>query len=381
MVGNPESLNNFANRSSSKFRRFDESVLPMHVAEMDFEVAPEILSKLSSMVQNSDLGYLGPIPELPEAFGNFAQARWGWAVDKSALRLATDVGVAAVEILRHLGARGDRVMINTPVYSAFMKWLSEAGLTPFDAPLQLSGERWQLDLDAIEKAFAAGIKLYLLCSPQNPVGTVHTAEELSEVARLARKYGVVVISDEIHAPLSWASFTPYLSLGEDAELTGVTVTSSSKAWNTAGLKAGFLITQSDEMRKRLSGMPEAMNWRASLLGAYSIVAAYSEATGWLDETVEKIQSRLALLRSEVASKLPKAKMFEMQSTYLAWIDLSDYGIDKVQGEILAKGKVALVPGEDHSPSGDYSRFVRFNFATSETRLREAVTRMAKVLEG
>jgi cystathionine beta-lyase len=92
---------------------------------------------------------------------------------------------------------------------------------------------------------------------------------LTEVARLAEEYGVLVISDEIHAPLSWVPFAPYLSLGAAARRTGVTITSSSKAWNTAGLKAGFLITQSDEVRRKLVKLPEAMNWRASILGAFS----------------------------------------------------------------------------------------------------------------
>jgi cystathionine beta-lyase len=380
VTNSPESLGNFAGRSSSKFRRFPEDVLPMHVAEMDFEVASEIRDRLAQMVANSDLGYLGPLPELTEAFSGFAMRRWGWDTASATLKLATDVGVAAVELLRHLAKPGDRVLINTPVYSAFMKWLDEAKLIAHDAPLQLSGDRWQFDIDGIEQAFADGVKLYLLCSPQNPVGTVHTRQELSEVARLAKKYDATVIADEIHAPLSWAPFTPYLSLGEDARATGIIITSSSKAWNTAGLKAAFVMTQSDQMRQKLAGLPEAMNWRASLLGAFSMVTAFESGERWLDQTVETIQVRLGLLRSELAAKLPKAKMFAMESTYLAWIDLSAYGMENPQQQVLSDGKVALVAGEDHDPAGGYGQFVRFNFATSETRLKEAVSRMAKVLE-
>ncbi|MEK9987596.1 MAG: aminotransferase class I/II-fold pyridoxal phosphate-dependent enzyme, partial [Aquiluna sp.] len=126
-----------------------------------------------------------------------------------------------------------------------------------------------------ETAFKEGAKVYLLCSPQNTVCRVHTAQELTEIAKLAKQYSVLVIADEIHAPLSWVPFTPYLSLGPEAEETGVVVTSSSKAWNTAGLKAGLLITQSAAARKRLARLPEAMNWRASLLGAHAMVSAYS----------------------------------------------------------------------------------------------------------
>jgi len=380
-MANPDALNNFANRSSSKWRRFPEDVLPMHVAEMDFDVAQPILETLQRMVQNSDLGYLGPLPELEPAFSGFAKSAWDWDVLPGGIKLATDVGVAAVEILRAVGSPGEQVMVNSPVYAAFYKWIAEVGLEPYDAPLELSGDRWQLDLAAIERGFEAGVKIYMLCSPQNPVGTVHTKSELEAVAALAEKHGVLVISDEIHAPLSWVPFTPFFSVSEAARNTGVVITSSSKSWNTAGLKAGFSITQSDSVRQQLSRLPDAMNYRASLLGAFSMVSAFSEGQAWLTQTVATIEDRLALLREEVAQKLPRAKMFQMDATYLAWIDLSAYQIEHPAAKILSEGKVSLVPGADHSPRGDYDEFVRFNIATSEARLREAVTRMAKVLEG
>lgn len=353
----------------------------MHVAEMDFDVAEPIRQKLAAMVANSDLGYLGPLPELEPAFTGFAASRWGWDVSPGGIRLATDVGVAAVEILRAIGSPGDQVMINSPVYSSFFKWIEEVGMHPHDAPLRLEGSRWQLDMAGIEQGFRSGVKIYLLCSPQNPVGTVHTPAELSEVARLAELYGAVVISDEIHAPLSWVPFTPYLALGEAAQKTGVTITSSSKAWNTAGLKAGFLITQSDQMKKRLQALPEAMNWRASILGAFSMVSAYGEAAGWLDETVATIQDRLALLQQEVSNKLPKAQVFAMEATYLAWLDLSEYRVENLAAEILNGAKVSVVSGPDHSATGEYRGFIRFNIATSEVRLKEAVSRIASLLEG
>lgn len=353
----------------------------MHVAEMDFEVAKPITDTLSKMVETSDLGYLGPVPELGGAFEAFALKRWGWQADGKQIKLATDVGVAAVEILRVVTEPGDKVLVNSPVYAAFYKWISEVGAIPADAPLVLDGDTWKLDLDAVESAFRAGVKVYLLCSPQNPVGRVHTAQELTEVSRLAHQYGVLVIADEIHAPLTWVPFSPYLSLGSDAEETGVVITSSSKAWNTAGLKAGFLISQSDSVRKQLSRLPEAMNWRASLLGAHAMVSAYSLGTQWLDETVGLIQNNLAHLQHEVKSLLPAAKVFAMESTYLAWLDLSEYGVADLQAEILREAKVGVVAGSDHSHTGDYQGFIRFNFATSQARISEAIRRIAALLEG
>ena len=375
-----DSFGNFANRSSSKWRRFEPDVLPMHVAEMDFEVADPIRQTLHEMVTASDLGYLGPLPEIAPAFEKFALERWGWQIDPSGLKMATDVGVAAVEILRAVTVPGDRVLINSPAYSAFFNWLSEVGCVPADAPLKLNGQRYQLDLGAIEDQFRAGVKVYLMCSPQNPVGTVHTAKELAEVARLALEYDVLVISDEIHAALSWVPFTPFLAVSDAAEQVGVTISSSSKAWNTAGLKAGFALTQSARVRQRLGSLPDAMQWRSSILGAFAMVTAFEKGLPWLEATVLQLQENLAHLHQELARQLPKAKLRDMESTYLAWVDLGDYGVSNPAKLILDHGRVSLVAGHEHGGER-YDKFVRFNFATSKPRITEAVRRMALVLEG
>lgn len=377
---NADSFGNFANRSSSKWRKFDTDVLPMHVAEMDFEVAEPILQTLRDMVGSSDLGYLGPLPEIVPAFAGFALERWGWQVDPHGLKMATDVGVAAVEILRAVTSPGDRVLLNSPVYSAFFSWISEVGCEPADAPLRLVGQRYELDLNAIEEQFRAGVKVYLMCSPQNPVGTVHTARELAEIARLALEYDVLVISDEIHAPLSWAPFTPFLAVSEAAAQVGVMITSSSKAFNTAGLKAGFALTQSATVRQKMRSLPEAMQWRSSLLGAFAMVSAYESGLPWLEQTVAQLQENLAHLHAELAEQLPRARLADMESTYLAWLDLTDYRVSDPQKLILDHGRVSVVPGRDHGGE-KYDGFIRFNFATSKPRITEAVRRMALVLEG
>lgn len=380
MAESKDSLSNFAGRTSSKWRGFDPSILPMHVAEMDFDVAKEIRNHIVQMTENSDLGYLGPIPELAPAFSSYAKSRWNWDLGQNPVRLATDVGVAAVEILRLTTKPGDRVLICSPVYSSFFLWLKETKVLPHDVPLRLVGQRWQLDLEGIEKAFQSGVNVFLMCSPQNPVGTVHTKEELTTVALLAEKYGALVISDEIHAPLSWTQYTPFLSLGSAAENHGVTITSTSKAWNTAGLKSAIVVSQSEKIDSVLIDFPESMHWRASILGAFSMVIAYQQCSYWIDETVERIKENLTFLRFELEKQLPKAKFFDMSATYLAWLDLSAYGVDNVQSRLLYDAKVALVAGSDHSSDGKYSDFVRFNFATSQTRIAEAVRRMASVLE-
>lgn len=378
------SLGDLRQRHSSKWRRYPSDVLPLHVAEMDFEVAEPIQRLLVDFAKRSDLGYLGPLPELDSAFGSFAARRWGWQPQPQALKLATDVGVAAVELLRTLCSPGDRVLISTPVYSSFMKWISEVDLEAQDAPLVERDGEWHLDLDAIEAAFQSGTRVYLLCNPQNPVGRVHSRDELVRLAELAVAHGAVVISDEIHAPLTYLGeeFTPYIGVSGAARETGILITSNSKSWNTAGLKAAFLLTESARLAERLKPLPEAMHWRASLLGGFAMVASYEQCEPWLDATVATIETNFALLQQLVAESLPNAKIWQQHATYLAWLDLSDYALNDPAEHLLRVARVAVVPGKEHAPksvAGRYSQHIRLNFGTSEEIVRLAIRQMAASL--
>ena len=305
-------LRQLYSRHSSKWRRFSADVLPMHVAEMDFEIAEPIRSQLARMVTESDLGYLGPVPEVAAAFEKFAASRWGWKIDPTQLKLATDVGVATVEYLRANLQPGERVVITSPVYSGFFEWLKELDIEPFDVPLAHTEHGWRLDLGGLEQAFAQGHLTLLLCNPHNPVGRAFDRQELTALAELAARYGATVISDEIHAPLTYGEFVPYLSCGNAAEQTGVVITSSSKSWNLAGLKAAFLLTQSAPMAAKVAKLPPATHWRTSIPGAFSMATAYSEGVEWLDTTLEVLddtaeaaQKSAALITNKKRPRLTK----------------------------------------------------------------------------
>lgn len=363
--------------SSSKWRRFAPDVLPMHVAEMDYPVAPTVAELISKLALKSDLGYLGPLPELEPAFASFAAKTWGWTLSQPRFRLATDVGVAAVELLRALVKPGDGVVVSSPVYSSFWKWIREVGADAVDTPLRRDGDEWVLDLTAIEAAFAAGNRVYLLCHPQNPVGRIHAAGELNALAQLAERYQAIVISDEIHAPLAWEEFSPFLSLGDSARRVGITITSSSKAWNIAGVKAAFLISEGSTHDALLGKLPEAMHWRTSLLGGLAMAECYRTGGEWLEATIKTIRSNFDLLRSELAQQLPEARFARAGSTYLAWIDLSAYGDSNWAARLLNEQRLAVVPGSDHGSSG-YDGFIRLNIATDPLWVKEAVSRIATV---
>ncbi|MEY4410522.1 MAG: hypothetical protein RLZ69_96 [Actinomycetota bacterium] len=367
-------------RHSSKWRRFAPDVLPMHVAEMDYEIAPQIQNLLVDFVQRSDLGYLGPIPELNEAFVAFAQRHWNWTPDAKQIRIATDVSVGSVEVLRVLGKPGDRVLINSPVYGAFYGWLKEVGMVAHDVPLVADLETWRLDIAGIERAFQDGVKLYLLCSPHNPMGRVHDRTELEAIAELAQRYGVVVISDEIHAPLTYEDqvFTPWLAVSDAARETGVVVTAASKSFNLAGLKASIIVTQSATMANRLKDVPPDLHWRSSLLGGFAMVEAFANCDDWLAKAVATNRANRDLLTRLVSEKLPGVSHWVAQGGYLAWLDLSSLNLgENPAGRILEEKRISLVPGTDHG--ADYPQYVRINFATSAESIDRTIDAIASYL--
>ena len=375
MIREPQ-LEELRKKQGSKWRRYPADVLPLHVAEMDFDVAEPVLDVLAKMVTESNLGYLGPVPEVAEAFAGFAKRRWNWTVDPTQIKIATDVGVAAVDLMRSALRPGDRVIISSPVYSSFFTWIPEAGCEVQDVPLNAE---LRLDLPAIEVAMAAGAKALLLCNPQNPTGTVHSKDELQELARIAEKHSVLVISDEIHAPLTFESsvFVPYLSLGAAAEATGLVLTSNSKSWNTAGLKASIMISQSAEMFAVLSKTTPANHWRSSILGAFAMVASFNAGEAWLDEVLLRLDANRRFLEQELR-KIPGAKLIMPESTYLAWVDMSETALaGKPFERIFEDARVAFVSGDEHGK--DYANFVRINFATSQGIIAEAINRITKIL--
>ncbi len=362
-------------RHSSKWRRFAADVLPMHVAEMDFEIAKPLSTLLTRMVGESDLGYLGPVPEVAQAFETFARKRWNWQIDPTQLKLATDVGLATVEYLRANLRKGERVIVNSPVYSGFYEWLKELGVEPLDVALLHTDAGWRLNLTGIESAYQAGHLHLLLCNPHNPVGRAFDRAELTALAELSHQYGATVISDEIHAPLTFGEFVPYLTCGAAASETGVVITSSSKSWNLAGLKAAFILTQSETMAAKVAKLPPALHWRTSILGAFAMAEAYAACVEWLDATVKTLDANRKHLAAELERLLPEVAYELPEAGYLAWLDLR--GTTLTAARILEEAKVSLVPGPDMGGEA-YAGFARLNFGTSPEIITHGLERIAKL---
>lgn len=369
---------------SEKWRGFAADVLPLPVAEMDFPVAQPIRDLLTEMISKSDLGYLGSIPELGQGFAQFAGRRWNWEVDPLQVRAATDVGVAVVEVLRVFTNPGDSILVNSPVYQNFYNWINETKLNLVDVPFERTGDEsanpWQINWNGIEKAYAAGLKVHLLCSPHNPLGRVYTKEELLRIVALAKRYDVLVISDEIHAPLTFKgnTFVPMLSLGANAESVSVTVTAASKGWNIAGLKCAIIVSQNEVINARLATMPMAVHFRASLLGGFATAIAFAEGEIWLDSVIENLDHNRHMLKDLLNSQLPSVRYHIPDNSYLGWLDLEALNLGEDPSvTLLEKGRVAFNAG--HIYGKQCSQYVRFNFATSPTIITEAVHRIARAI--
>ena len=367
---------------SEKWRGFPHDVLPLPVAEMDFPVAEPIKEILSEMVAHSDLGYLGPIPELGLGFKKFAAERWNWTVDEKQVRAATDVGVAVVEILRVFTKPGDSILISSPVYHNFYTWINETQLNLVDVPFERTGDEaanpWVINWGSIEKAYAAGLKVHLLCSPHNPLGFIYTKQDLLKIVALAKKHNVLVISDEIHAPLTFPgqTFTPMLSLGSDAESVSICVTAASKGWNIAGLKCAILISQNEQINSKLANLAPAMHYRASLLGGFATAVAFADCGVWLDSVLAQLDHNRHLIKKLLDEKLPTVRYHIPQNSYLAWIDVESLNLGADPSvTLIEKGRVAFNPG--HAFGKQCDQYVRLNFATSPEIITEAIDRIVR----
>jgi cystathionine beta-lyase len=380
-------------RTSMKWRAHPVDVLPLWVAEMDVQLAPTVADALRTAIDNGDTGYPSGTA-FAEAVSEFASQRWQWHdLEVSRTAIVPDVMLGVVETLRLVTDRGDAVVVNPPVYAPFYAFVSHDGRRVIEAPLDADG---RIDLDALEEAFAracasGGKVAYLLCNPHNPTGSVHTFDELRGVAERARRFGVRVVSDEIHAPviLAGARFIPYLTV-PGAE-NAFALISASKAWNLSGLKAALAIA-GPEAAADLRRMPEEVSHGPSHLGIIAHAEAFRTGGDWLDALLLGLDENRTLLGDLITEHLPRVKCLRPQGTYLAWLDCQQLGFDEGAADGLAvvadlsgparwfldHARVALSSGHVFGTGG--AGHVRLNFGTSPAILTEAVSRMGRALE-
>jgi cystathionine beta-lyase len=354
-------------------------VLPLPVAEMDFPLAEPVAAALHDAIRRSDTGYIASSLPQAEAFAGFAETRFGWRVDPTRVTSTADVSMGIVEALRQATKPGDGVIITPPIYPPFFDLAPEAGARIVEVPLNGGiDDGWALDLDGIEAAFAAGARAMVLCNPHNPVGLVHSAETLRQLADIAARHDATIVSDEIHGALSYGEqpYVPFLTVSDAAREHGVAVTSASKAFNLAGLKCALIVTASERGDALRAAMPYEVEWRTSIFGQIASIAAFRDGGEWLDGVRGTLDENRRLLATLLQEQLPGARYRVPDATYLAWLDLSALGWgDRPAERALDVARVALTPGVEFGAEVGRGH-ARLNFACTPELLREAVARLA-----
>jgi cystathionine beta-lyase len=366
-------------RRSEKWEGLAPDVLAATVAEMDFPLAPPVAAALHAAIDRHDLGYAqARIPRLAQAFAGFAARRLGWRVDPEQVRLLPDVLVGVMELARMLAGTDRSVALATPTYPPFLAELPSAGLAVHGVPLRDDGA---IDLGGLHSELDRGARVFLLANPHNPTGRVLPRSELERLAELCAERGAWVIADEIHAPLTLpgATHVPWLEVSDAARSCGFALTSASKAFNLAGLKAAMLVTASERARTAADRLPPLAD-RAGLLGVVAAEVAFAEGDAWLDAVLARLDANRALLDDLLNERLPEVVWTPPQATYLAWLDCRALGLgDDPAGAFLERGRVALSPGPNYGRSG--AGYARLNFGTSAEMVDDMVRRMSDAVRG
>jgi cysteine-S-conjugate beta-lyase len=365
-------------RSSEKWRKYPDDVLPLFVAEMDYALAPEIARALHDAIDRSDTGYARP-PKLREIFVRYAKRYFDWAVAPEHVVIVNDVMGGVTETLRSLTQPGDGVAVMPPVYPPFFEIVATAERRIVEVPL-LYEDHYAIDWKTLETAFSRDVRSLLLCHPHNPVGRVFSRHELEQIAFLAQRHGVFVISDEIHAPLVYPGIqhVPFAAVAEPLGIDFVTLMSASKGWNIAGLKCAQMIAGSELVHERFRQLPADVTDRIGHLGVVATAAAYEHGERWLRDTLTLLDENRQLVATLLAKHLPHVGYRMPEATYLAWLDCRalELGDDPAQA-FLERGRVALSHGPDFGVPG--RGFARLNFATSSDIVTEAIIRMARTV--
>lgn len=364
----------------------EADIIPLWVADMDFETFPSITEALQRRVAHGIFGYTRVPEAYYEAVCNWFGKHHGWHINREDIIYTSGVVPAVSAVIKALTLPGDQVIVQGPVYNCFFSSIRNNGCETVSNSLIYNKEelRYEIDFDDLERKLAhERARLMLICNPHNPGGRVWTRDELTRVAELCRKYGVRVVSDEIHCELTLYDneYVPFGSLPDELSHGSITCCSPSKAFNTAGLQIANIVCRDAEVRNRID---RAININevcdVNPFGVIALQAAYSdEGYEWLTQLRAYISSNYDLLRERFARELPKCKVMRMEGTYLAWIDCSELHIssDEIEEMLMHENKVWVNAGSMYGTEG--AAFIRINMACTSELLNEGITRIVKGL--
>ncbi len=366
---------------SVKWRVFDEDVLPMWVADMDFRSPEPVIEALRERVSHGVFGYAMELPELRATIQDHLAARYDWTVKPEEIVLVPGV-VKGFNLACHMfSAEGGSAMIQTPVYFPFLSAPANAGLTRQEMELSRREDgSYEIDYDLFEQTITSQTRLFILCNPHNPVGRVFRRDELERMAEICLRHNVMICSDEIHCDLIFSGqrHYPLATLSPEIAQNTITLMAPSKTYNIAGLDCSFAVIQNPDLRKRFQAAGKGLTGHVNLMGLVAALAAYQGGQEWLDQALRYMEANRDYLCQAVNQELPGVRMASPEGTYLAWLDCREAGIEGSPHKFfLEQARVALNEGASFGKGGE--DFVRLNFGCPRSMLEEALTRMKNAL--
>ncbi|MBQ1628512.1 MAG: pyridoxal phosphate-dependent aminotransferase [Treponema sp.] len=358
-------------------------VLPLWVADMDFPTAPEILAALHKKVDHGIFGYSAPDAAFFDAVKKWQKEEHDFEVDSRWIVTTPGVVFAISCAIKAFTDEGDSVLIQTPVYYPFKNMIEQNNRHLVTSSLFEKDGKWQIDFNDFEdKIIKNDVKLFILCSPHNPVSRVWTREELLRLSEICLRHNVFVFSDEIHNDFVYApnKHTVYSTLSKEAAWNSVVATSASKTFNLAGLQFSLNFIQNPDLKKRFHDERNKTGYdEPSLMGLVATQAAYEHGKEWLSALKQHLVANREFVRSFLKNNLPKVRLIEPEGTYLLWLDFSAYGYtdSELDDIIVNKAKLWLDRGTMFGKEGEF--YQRINIATPQPLLKEALERLQRVL--
>ena len=356
-------------------------VIPLWVADMDFQAAPAIMEAVRKRMEHGVFGYTVVEDDYYEAIINWFQRRHGWTIHREEILYTTGVVPAMSVAIKALTMPGEQVLILSPDYNCFFSSIRNNGCEVLESNLVFTDGRWQVDWQDFEQKCAnEKTTVFLLCSPHNPTGRVWTKKELERMNDICLKYSVKVVSDEIHCELTMPGqcFQPFAAISEQCRQNSATLNSPTKAFNIAGLQIANIICPQPEWRRRIE---RAININevcdVNPFGPVALKAAYNESEDWLDELRQYLWSNYQALCQFAKTHLPQWKVCPLEGTYLPWVNITATGMTSqaYADHLMQEAHVWVNPGTMYGPQSGEG-YIRLNIACPRSRLMEALERIA-----
>jgi cystathionine beta-lyase len=360
----------------------NSNVIPMWVADMDFATPPFIIERLQKRLTHSILGYTHRDPDYDNSIAAWLLKRFEWKIDTTWLAFCPGVVAGLNHAVQAFTKPGDKVLIQTPVYHPFFYAVKQNGRELVTNQLILTNGKYSVDFDDFESKISDGVKLFILCSPHNPVGRVWNKEELTQMATICIKHKVLIVSDEIHADLVFrpSKQIPLASLSNDIADNTVTFGSASKTFNIAGLSSAWVVIPKQTLLKRYNLQAERNGtWHGNIMGYEATKAAYTlQGEEWLEQLLNYLYTNICLVKDFLESELPKIKLIEPQGTYLLWLDFRQFNlsIEELKDLLVNKAQLGFNTGEVFGYDGN--GFQRVNIACPRQTVIESLNRLKDV---